>query len=181
MASTWLDETGARWRYSELNQIWEKEVSPGVWVITPLPIGGLHLEPFPVEPGTIIVETMGPPGPPGAPGEPGPPGAPGPPGPPGAGEPGAPGEPGEPGEPGPPGISGGGAQVVGESMTGVRDGFNLTFTTVSDFRSNSTAVFRNGLREQIGSCYTESPPRTIIFDEAPWSTDYLSVDYIVAE
>lgn len=84
--------------------------------------------------------------------------------------------PGPVGEAGPPGE---GFQVFGEVLTGTRDGVNTTFTTALDYRAGSTAVFRNGLREQVGPCYVESPPRTVTFDEPPMATDDLSIDYIV--
>lgn len=84
------------------------------------------------------------------------------------------------GAPGPQGPPGQGVQVFGESVTGVRDGVNLTFTTAHPYLPGSTALFLNGLREDVGDCYTESPPNTIVFDDAPVSLDSIRIDYIIA-
>lgn len=81
---------------------------------------------------------------------------------------------GPPGEPGPPGE---GFQVMGETPTGAINGVNKTFTTAQDYRSGSTAVYLNGLRE---FNYTESPPHTIVLDDAPSNLDAVRIDYIVA-
>lgn len=91
----WVDSTGKSWRFSGLNQTWEQEASPGLWVTAPLPAEGLQLVPNSVSPGETvrIIETMGPQGPAGPQGPPGTPGGP-------------PGPQGPPGTPGAPGIRG---------------------------------------------------------------------------
>lgn len=69
-----------------------------------------------------------------------------------------------------------GAGVIGDSLTGVRDGVNTVFTTVRSFIPGSTAVYLNGLREL---AYAESGSHTIVFDDAPYSGDMLTIDYFI--
>lgn len=83
-----------------------------------------------------------------------------------------------PGPPGPPGAPGDGAQVFGETPTGVKNGINTTFGLADTPRSGSTAVYRNGLRERLGVGYTESGT-DIVFSTPPLSSDDLSVDYLM--
>jgi hypothetical protein len=71
ISSEWVDSTGRRWRFSQINHTWKVEVSLGVWVITPLPSGGLRLVSIADSDSDVqVVETMGPPGLPGPPGPP---------------------------------------------------------------------------------------------------------------
>lgn len=84
--------------------------------------------------------------------------------------------PGPPGEQGPPGE---GFQIFGEYLLGAKNGVNKVFETENIFRPTTTAVYVNGLREDIHECYIESSPNMIVFDEAPSSTDKLTIDYIV--
>lgn len=79
---------------------------------------------------------------------------------------------------GPPGAGGGGAQVVGESPGGVRNGTNMLFTLGHNFRAGTVAVYFNGLRNQSGADYHETAPNQITFTTAPESGDTLIVDYI---
>lgn len=81
-----------------------------------------------------------------------------------------------PGPAGPIGQAGDGAQVFGEVPTGAMNGTNATFTTAQDAEAATVSVFLNGLRERF---VTVTPPRTIVFDDPPLSTDYVSVDYII--
>lgn len=81
---------------------------------------------------------------------------------------------------GPTGAAGDGAAVFGESLAGSRDGSNLVFTTIQPYKSHTTAVYRNGLRETRGTCYDESASAEITFTTAPESTDEITVDYIIA-
>jgi hypothetical protein len=85
--------------------------------------------------------------------------------------------PGGKGDKGDTGASGDGAQVFGESPTGVMDGANPTFTLANSYQPGSTAVYLNGLREFDG--YTESTPTTITFDDPPLSGESIRVDYII--
>jgi len=82
---------------------------------------------------------------------------------------------GYPGIQGPPGQ---GVQVFGEVLTGA-NGVNLVFQTDHPYLPGSTAVFLNGLREDTGDCYIESPPNMIVFDEAPVNLDSIRIDYII--
>lgn len=67
--STWIDSIERRWRFSRMTGSWEVEVQTGVWRQSQLPPEGLRRITGSVPtPGTVIVETMGPPGPPGPPG-----------------------------------------------------------------------------------------------------------------
>lgn len=84
--------------------------------------------------------------------------------------------------PGPPGIqgqtgpAGDGAQVFGESPTGAINGTNTVFTTANAYRSGSTAVYLNGLREFF---YTETGANQITLQDAPHAGDMLRVDYVI--
>ena len=84
------------------------------------------------------------------------------------------------GPPGPAGPPGDGTPVVGEVLSGVKDGVNAVFTTESGYRTGTTAVYRNGLREVRGVGYTESGPATVSFTTAPLSTDDISIDYVIS-
>jgi hypothetical protein len=89
---------------------------------------------------------------------------------------GPPGPPGPPGMAGPPGT---GNPVVGEAPSGVKNGVNTNFDTAQPYRTGTTAVYRNGLRETRGVGYTETGASQITFSVAPQAADDLSVDYIV--
>lgn len=73
-----------------------------------------------------------------------------------------------------------GASIIGEVPAGTQNGVNLVFTTSQHFQAGTTSVYRNGLREKISTCYTETLPSTITFSNAPLTTDVIEVDYIVA-
>lgn len=80
------------------------------------------------------------------------------------------------------GAGGGGdsfATVVAEVPTGTKNGTNVTFTVGHNFRTASTAVYRNGLREHLGVGYTEASANTLTFSTAPLSDDDLLVDYVL--
>lgn len=70
-------------------------------------------------------------------------------------------------------------QVFGQAPAGDENGTNTVFTTAQSFAPGSTRVYRNGLREQLGVGYTETPPSTITFSTAPLSSDTIEVDYAV--
>lgn len=84
-----------------------------------------------------------------------------------------------PGAPGPAGPAGDNAPMFNETPGGALNGVNLTFTTLYPFVPGTTAVYLNGLREFPGDGYTEAAPNSIVFDDAPLSTDKLRVDYII--
>jgi hypothetical protein len=81
-----------------------------------------------------------------------------------------------PGPPGPSGPPGDGSPVYGETPTGATDGVNAVFTTSQAYRTATTAVYLNGLRE---THYTESSATTITFSEPPLSGDTIRIDYII--
>lgn len=81
-----------------------------------------------------------------------------------------------PGIAGPPGD---GTPVVGQAPTGTRDGVNAAFTTTQNYRTGTTAVFRNGLREVRGVGYTETGANTITFSAPPLVSDDIAIDYII--
>jgi hypothetical protein len=85
--------------------------------------------------------------------------------------------PGGKGDKGDTGNSGDGAQIFGETPTGVMDGVNTVFTTAATFKAGSTAVYLNGLREFDG--YTETTSSSITFEDAPSADDTIRIDYIV--
>jgi hypothetical protein len=69
--------------------------------------------------------------------------------------------------------------MFNEVPGGAKNGINKTFTTANNYVGGTTAVYLNGLREFVGEGYTESPPNTIVFDDAPTSLDSIRVDYII--
>lgn len=81
-----------------------------------------------------------------------------------------------PGPRGQTGSPGEGVQIFGESLTGA-DGIETEFTAANPYLADSTAVYRNGLRERH---YTETSSTTITFDDPPLSTDDITLDYILA-
>lgn len=83
----------------------------------------------------------------------------------------------------PIGTGGGGgttyATVTAEVPTGTKDGSNTTFTVGHNFRSGTTALYRNGLREHLGVGYTEASSNTLSFSNAPLVDDEIFVDYVL--
>lgn len=84
-----------------------------------------------------------------------------------------------PGARGPQGPPGEGVPVMGEVLVGVKDGVNTVFTAANSYRTSSTAVYRNGLREQRGTGYTESAVNAVTFTTAPLSSDDITIDYTI--
>lgn len=74
-------------------------------------------------------------------------------------------------------VSAGGAQVFRETPAGTIDDSNTTFTTAFPFQPGTTMVFTNGLLEY---GYTEAPPQTIEFANAPLVGDVLIINYMIA-
>jgi hypothetical protein len=83
-----------------------------------------------------------------------------------------------PGGQGPTGPAGDGAQVFGEHLTGA-DGSATVFTTANPYRTNTTAIYLNGLREFVGESYIETSSTTVTFSDPPLSTDSIRIDYLI--
>lgn len=67
-----------------------------------------------------------------------------------------------------------------EALTGTIDNENTVFTTTYSYIPESTKVFINGLKLQLGEDYTESGDKEITFDIAPQNfsfTDKLEIIY----
>lgn len=83
----------------------------------------------------------------------------------------------------PLGSGGGGggtyATVAGEVPTGTKDGSNTVFIVGHNFRTASTELYRNGLRERLGVGYSESAGNTLTFTTAPLVDDDILVDYVL--
>jgi hypothetical protein len=77
---------------------------------------------------------------------------------------------------GPQGPPGTGSPVVGEQLSGLRDGVNTVFTTASAFRTGTLAVYLNGLRE---FNFAVTGVNQITFTDPPFSGDSLRADYVV--
>lgn len=67
-----------------------------------------------------------------------------------------------------------------QDLTGTLNGTNLIFTTPSNFVTNSTRLYLNGIRQRISASYdyTETGVNEITFVVAPISGDSLLVDYV---
>ncbi len=68
-----------------------------------------------------------------------------------------------------------------ETLIGTIDNVNKIFTTINNFKKNSSQVFINGLRQTLESHYTESGANEITFSEAPSNVgfqDELIINYI---
>lgn len=83
--------------------------------------------------------------------------------------------PGAQGIQGPPGTN---SPIAGDTLTGVQNGSNEVYTTSHAFVASSTAVYRNGLREELGVGYTESGSAQITFTTPPLSSDVITIDYL---
>lgn len=84
----------------------------------------------------------------------------------------------KPGPPGPTGPSGAGTGVFNETPSGTQDGVNAVFTLANTPQSGSTTVYRNGLREVLGTGYTATSS-TLTFSTPPLSSDVIRVDYLM--
>lgn len=82
--------------------------------------------------------------------------------------------PGRRGAQGPPGE---GSPTFGEIPTGAKNGINTVFTTAAEFRTGTTTVYLNGIRE---FHYVETDVDAITFTDPPLSSDDIHIDYIVA-
>lgn len=78
-----------------------------------------------------------------------------------------------PGGQGPPGD---GTAVLGETLTGAIDGVNTVYTTTGAYRTGSTAVYLNGLREYH---YAESGASEVTLEDPPIAGDSVRIDYVI--
>jgi hypothetical protein len=78
------------------------------------------------------------------------------------------------------GGSGGDTWVVDASFTGAIDDVNVTFTFAQNFRANTVAVYRQGVRQKRGPHFTESAPNQITFSTPPKTGQTLVFDFILA-
>jgi hypothetical protein len=78
-----------------------------------------------------------------------------------------------------PGADGTGTRVTGEEPSGTKNGTNPVFTLANSYQLNSTAVYRNGLREMQNVGYVETAPNEITFSDAPLVDDDIMCDYLV--
>lgn len=69
------------------------------------------------------------------------------------------------------------ARVFNEVPAGLKNGVNKIFTTQDNYSPASTSVFLNGLRQALNFSYTESGVKEITFDEAPYQTDDIIINY----
>ena len=71
--------------------------------------------------------------------------------------------------------------TVNEVLIGAINNVNKVFTTTYNFKANSSQIFINGLRQTLGSHYTESGVNEITFSDAPSNVgfeDELIINYI---
>lgn len=80
------------------------------------------------------------------------------------------------GPPGERGLPGTGVPVVGQIPAGAVDGVNTVFTTAQLYRTNTIAVYLNGLRE---SHFTETTSTSITLGSPPLAGDEIIVDYVI--
>ncbi|MFG1794113.1 hypothetical protein [Nocardia sp. NPDC049149] len=83
-----------------------------------------------------------------------------------------------PGPQGPAGPSGAGTGVFNETPSGTQNGINAVFTLANEPQAGSTTVYRNGLREVLGTGYTVTGS-AITFTTPPLLSDVLTVDYLL--
>lgn len=70
--------------------------------------------------------------------------------------------------------------VDNEIPSGVIDGVNDTFTTAYNYKTNTTKVFLNGVRQSEGALmdYYENGSNQIVFNSPPQTNDTIIIDYI---
>lgn len=71
------------------------------------------------------------------------------------------------------------SEKFNEDLSGIKNQTNLIFTTSSNFISNSTRIYRDGLRLRpgINNDYVEMGSNQIIMTSPPHEDDSLSIDY----
>lgn len=78
-------------------------------------------------------------------------------------------------------VIGGNGEVLSEEITetliGVINNSNVTFTTTYDFNPNSELVFINGFKQKKLAHYNTIGNKTIIFTSSPETGDILEINY----
>lgn len=76
-------------------------------------------------------------------------------------------------------ISGSNSLITDETPAGTKDGTNKVFTSARAYVGGSLEVYVNGVKQGRGTHFVETTPSsgTFTFDEAPVSTDIISVNY----
>jgi hypothetical protein len=64
-----------------------------------------------------------------------------------------------------------------QSLLGVQDGFNATFTTANNFVPGSERIYLNGLKQKIINDYQTSGFNTVIFNVPPAPVEVILIDY----
>ena len=64
-------------------------------------------------------------------------------------------------------------------LTGVIDGANSGFTTSNSFITGTTKIYVNGLRQFLGTDYTELSGNTITFTTPPEIGDLIIANYLI--
>lgn len=72
---------------------------------------------------------------------------------------------------------GGSNSIYNETPAGEIDNVNMMFVTANEFKTNSTAVYINGIRQTLNISYVEQLNNKIVFDWAPWPAVELRIDY----
>lgn len=68
--------------------------------------------------------------------------------------------------------------VVNETPSGLVDGSNVDFTTDYAYKSSTTRLFLNGLRQSDPANYLETGANTLRLQFVPQPGDVLTIDYI---
>lgn len=68
--------------------------------------------------------------------------------------------------------------VFNETLSGLINGINKTFTTAFNFDSSKTNVYLNGVRLRPITHYSNFGSNTIIIEDIPLTGDALQIDYI---
>jgi len=69
-------------------------------------------------------------------------------------------------------------EEVNETLVGIINNSNATFTTSFNFEPSSTNVYINGIRQQKPTHYNTVGNTTIIFTDSPLIGDLLEINYI---
>lgn len=72
--------------------------------------------------------------------------------------------------------------LFSETLTGTINNENKIFTTSNNYKTNSSQIFVNGIRQKLGTHYIESGANEITFSEAPSNIGYedeLIINYIL--
>ena len=68
--------------------------------------------------------------------------------------------------------------VYNENPAGAIGGGNQVFTTAFNFVAGTTQLYKNGLRQELGSAYTETGANQITYNVAPGPTATHKIDYV---